>query len=162
MSSFLQCIAEYKPLVDFFQALLTPVIAIVVAWIAWRQHLTSQRQLQLARYERQFAAYKALMNFLAEFLNTADGTVSVIANNNLHDAWSESHFIFDGDEIPKYLLEVWKSGLHYGNAQRRLRNPNVGPDEKNQAQKQATELEQYFDKQHTEAREKFRKYLQLQ
>ena len=44
-------------LAQVFSAFLTPLIAIIVAYIAYRQHLTARAKLNLDLFEKRLAVY---------------------------------------------------------------------------------------------------------
>ena len=50
--------------VQIFSALLTPVIAGIVAYIAGQQWKTNQRQLRLALLDKRMAVFDGVMNFI--------------------------------------------------------------------------------------------------
>ena len=61
---FLQFTADWKPAIDFFEALLAPVIAIAIAYIAYHQHRTSKQRLQLRRWDLKRNLYSNALDIL--------------------------------------------------------------------------------------------------
>jgi hypothetical protein len=53
------------PWITVLSALLTPTIACLGAWIAYRQWRTAQNKLRLDLFDRRFCVYEVTKNFLA-------------------------------------------------------------------------------------------------
>jgi hypothetical protein len=51
---------------------LTPVIAVVVGWIAYEQYEINKRQLRLGLFEKRFAVFEATTAFIAHVLRNAN------------------------------------------------------------------------------------------
>lgn len=49
-----------KDLVQIFASLLTPIIAMTVAYIAWQQYKTNARRLRMEIFDRRFELYDAV------------------------------------------------------------------------------------------------------
>ncbi len=58
-------------LIAILQALLTPTIGIITAYIAYRQYRDGKVKLDLERYERRLVVYKAVRRFLSDIVQTA-------------------------------------------------------------------------------------------
>lgn len=54
--------------VEIFNALLTPLIAILAAFIAWQQYQVSHFSLKNELYERRFKVFKAFMSYLEDIM----------------------------------------------------------------------------------------------
>jgi hypothetical protein len=110
--------------------LLTPLIAIISVWIAWQQWRTNHIKLQHDLFERRFAVFTALI----DFLNLAIVKGEVDPGNprwkTFHDKARESHFLFKGQDIPKYLEEVSKQVDILGTNYLKISTENLTPTER--------------------------------
>jgi hypothetical protein len=96
-------------------ALLTPVIGLTAAYIAYQQYLTSREKLRQDLYERRLKILRALSTFIENVMR--DGAVTGPVVTELMDAIGERHYLF-GDDLSKYLDEfrdrAWKAYVsHY-------------------------------------------------
>jgi hypothetical protein len=107
-----------KEPMDTLAAALTPTIALLGIYIAWRQHKTQRERLRLDLYDRRFRVYRALMDFLGIVLGGA--SVSVDAHRTFRLAIAEAAFLFEAD-ILQYLDEVSKRALRFRELNERLR-----------------------------------------
>jgi hypothetical protein len=57
--------------VIILQALLTPTIGVITAYVAWRQYHDSKLKLTLDRYEKRLIVYKAVRAYLSDVVATA-------------------------------------------------------------------------------------------
>ena len=91
--------------IDVLQGLLTPVIAIVVAYIAVMQHFLDKKKFRLALYDKRFKVYEQTHTFLSRIVQhvaATDEHVSDFLNGR-----SEAFFLFD-DDISNLLEEILK------------------------------------------------------
>ena len=102
---------------DFFAILsgaLTPLIAVITAYIAYQQFLTNKMKLmqeELANklrerhelYDRRLAVFTALMDIIISALTKADESGEKLIG--FHRGIAESYFLFD-QEIINYLHEI--------------------------------------------------------
>ena len=96
-------------IVNVFSACLAPVIAILAAYIAWRQYRTGCDRLRLDLYERRFRVYRGLMDLLASVLR--DGSVSHEALGKYYYETDERRFLFHCD-VTDYMQEVKDKAVH--------------------------------------------------
>jgi hypothetical protein len=59
--------------VTLFAGLLTPVIGIVVAFVAWQQWKTARDKLKLDMFDRRLAIFIAVRDYMTAVLNRSDG-----------------------------------------------------------------------------------------
>jgi len=93
-------VTPHRDLIDYFQALLTPVVAILGIYIAWRQWRTAQNRLKLDFFDRRWAVYEATRNLLGTV--TRSGTAT---HENVRDfvvGTGPARWLFD-DELADYL-----------------------------------------------------------
>jgi hypothetical protein len=84
-------------IVKLLSGALTPVIAILAAYIAWRQHQTAQSKLKLDLYDRRFKVYRGLMDLFAAVLRDVKVLPTDLANYYIQT--NEKVFLFDSDIV---------------------------------------------------------------
>jgi len=90
-------------MVAVFNALLTPLIAIIATYIAWQQWQANKLKLKMERYERRLRVYQEVIKMLKQ---CADGEIRVFsAIVDFGAATAEADFLF-GPEIRQYLDEI--------------------------------------------------------
>jgi len=95
-------------LAELSRSLLTPLIAIVAAYIAWQQWQTNQQKLNLDRYDRRLRIYEEVVKILSIIMR--DAKVSDEALLKFRIATSEADFLF-GADIPAYIDEIYRHGV---------------------------------------------------
>jgi hypothetical protein len=115
---------EYKPVVDLFAALLTPVVAGIAVSIAWRQKQIAQNKLKLDLFEKRFACYKQVEGFIQ---HTAELQFKLPAEIDgylhrysrfLSETLETALFLFNDRKLEKWLEELKrKAADHYCNVQ---------------------------------------------
>lgn len=145
------------------QGLLTPLIAIIVAWIAWQQLAANREKLKLDKYERRFKVYAALTAFV--------GAVTIHANMKDEDLvrflreTAEADFLFGDDDIIRNYLRKVRNVAHSvatANAEYRDYTQDCPPgyDHKQIVQTKYDALRWLAD-QDEEARKLFKPYMEL-
>jgi hypothetical protein len=153
-----------RTVVDVFSALLTPVIAIVTAFVAYQQWKVNKIRLDLERYDRRLAIYKAVDAFYANI--DIEGTATYQMVSELRHGTAEAAFLFPA-EIENHLAEVKKKAMRVASL-RELTSPSsggpglpVGP-ERDKACEEEGELHLWLLKEaKPESRKRFSKYLKL-
>jgi hypothetical protein len=95
--------------VKLFSAFLTPVIAMIVAYIAWQQWRTNRQKLILDRYDRRLRIYEEVRKILSIIMR--DATASAEDLLRFRTSVSEADFLF-GPEVMQYIDEIYKRGLN--------------------------------------------------
>lgn len=90
-------------MLEWMQALLTPTVAGFAVYVAWRQHRTAQEKLRLDLFEKRWAVYVALRDFLSVVLRRATIDIEDLRAFTLGAA--QAQFLF-GQGINDYLAEV--------------------------------------------------------
>ena len=153
----IQLFVSYRPVVDFFQALLAPVIAITVVYIAYQQHKTNKQRLQHELYDKRMKVYNAATDFIYAIVRTGKAAPHW---SDYAVVMSQSVFLF-GDDIRSYVTELSIKGHALDEAVSKLAEAGIAPKEKQRATETKKELLQYFEEQKTETVERFKTYLQL-
>lgn len=148
-------------IVPILQPLLTPVIAGIVAYIAWQQWKANTLKLKLERYDRRMRVYQEVVGFLSLVMRDFNPTVPEVLTFRREAA--EADFLF-GPEIPAYIKEVGKKALDLHVARSQYRDMTQVPPPGYDHQKVCNamhELETWFSQQHDVAFGKFKPYLHI-
>jgi hypothetical protein len=146
---------------EVFKGLLTPLIAIVTAYIAWQQWKTNQRKLQLDLYDRRLRVYQQVISFIATA--TRDFKPEPQAVIKFHAETAEADFLF-GSEIHAYIRELAQRAMKSRAAHLEYRDytqqPPAGYDHGKVVAEMQTHSE-WLSEQYEAAPQKFRKYLDV-
>jgi len=137
-----------------FNALLTPVIAGVVAYIAYQQYKTNRDRLRLDLYDRRLKVFEGLMALL--WVIFRKGTCNDQERDQFQRATVEGSFLFDKD-IANYLDTIHKKILELGTTHAVLNLP--GGEKRDQAVEKERKLFDWFTDQFEVSKEKFARYL---
>ena len=99
---------EAKEVIALLSGALTPLIAMIAAYIAWQQHRTNRSKLRLDLFDRRYAVYSGLTEFLGVVVGTPNFSVNQLATFNVSTA--NAAFLF-GDDIKAYLASVREKAL---------------------------------------------------
>jgi len=91
------------------QYLSTIILGAVVAYIAWRQYRTSHDKLRLDLFEKRYAIYRALMNFLRDL--DPDTSKSGARIREFRADTNDARFLF-GNDVVDFLTEVFGKASH--------------------------------------------------
>lgn len=94
--------------IDLSKAFLTPLIAIIVAWIAFQQWQINKKKLKLDLYDRRYEVYKATLIFFSEVCQRA--TVSDEHLDDFRRGFHDVDFLFKKD-IVDFVNSAYKQGL---------------------------------------------------
>jgi|PlaIllAssembly_1097288.scaffolds.fasta_scaffold283843_2 hypothetical protein len=59
-----------EQVIEVSKALLTPVIAIVAAYVAWQQLKTNRRKLKLDLFEKRYTVFEKIGEFIGSILTS--------------------------------------------------------------------------------------------
>jgi hypothetical protein len=90
-------------IIQILQGLLTPVIAIITTYIAWKQWRGNKQKLKMDGYERRLHVYQEVVKMLKQCANGEIREFSIILEFGA--ATAEADFLF-GPEIREYLDEI--------------------------------------------------------
>jgi len=147
-------------IVSLSQALLTPALAALTAYIAWQQWKGNELKLKLDRYDRRRRVYEEVDAMLVRInrdFNPEWGELLQFARST-----AEATFLF-GPEIQAYIDEIFDRGnkLRVANFEYRAPSPTRPGYDAAQTLKEMHAHEAWFIDQIPIAREKFRRYLDL-
>jgi hypothetical protein len=147
--------------VSVLNALLTPLIAIITTFIAWRQWKGTELKLNLERYERRLRIYEEVFKMLTTICGDAKPTWEDLLKFRV--ATAEADFLF-GPEIPKYLDEIFSRGMKLRQANLEYRDFTQQVPQEYDHDKVVQELSsqlKWLTEQALTAKDKFKKYLNI-
>jgi hypothetical protein len=97
-----------KDLVEIFHALLTPLIAVLAAYIAWQQYRINHSSLRNQLYERRYAVFKSFMSYLADIMR--EGNTNYQRTGQFYAEASEAVFLFS-KTISNKMEELYSKGV---------------------------------------------------
>ena len=104
-----------KDLVDITATLATPIIALIVVFIAYQQWKTNDRRLKHEMFDRRYRVFEAAQNFIITALRDL-----TIEQKDLKVFYAEklgAGFIFDAD-VEKYLNTMFEKATQLRGASR--------------------------------------------
>lgn len=161
-----QCLTgiSCKALTELSSALLTPMIGITTAYVAYQQYRVNRTRLKIEQYDRRLAVYKAVDAFYGQVNAQGNATYSDIAT--LRIATAEAEFLFPGN-VTRHLNEVTTKALRMaslhllmypGSGERGL---PVGPERSKVAEEHGQINIWMFETARPESKRIFSKYLRL-
>lgn len=85
--------------VQYFQALTPTIVALLVAFIAWRQWVTSKQTLKSDIFDRRFSAYLKLRAIHSEATQRKRLPPGI---NDINESLAEAYFLFPADVYKKW------------------------------------------------------------
>ena len=147
-----------KAAVEITSACLTPVIAVLIVYVAWRQYKTSRDNLRLALYDKRFLVYMGLKKLIITVVNRVDVTVEDF--RSLAAATNEGVFLF-GSDIDEYIQVVREQAACLRRVGKQLQELPVG-EERNRLADEEKKLLDWFIEQLNNSGQKFRKYMSFE
>lgn len=143
---------------SYFSALLIPTIAVLGAFIAYRQWRLGQNKLKLDLFDRRFSVYDAARNFLAGIMTSGKAKDEDIYK--FVGATREAKWLLNS-EIAAYLHEViYKKALALASLQAELEGIGVGTNRSKNVTDQRV-IKEWFMAQYEVLDEHFSKFLKL-
>lgn len=141
----------------YLQALLTPVVAVLAALIAWRQWRTARNKLKLDLFDRRFAVYDAARNLLGSIATS--GKVKEDELTKFLIGTREVRWLLN-KEIEEYLRAIYIEAIHHQTTDDELGFAN--PEERKRlAHAKAAQRKVLLDKMQV-LDEKFSEFLSLE
>jgi hypothetical protein len=94
--------------IEYFLTLLTIIVGILVAFIAYRQFILAKERFKLDLFEKRFAIYKGVQSLLSYILDQGNVTLDKIFQFRAET--QDAPFLFN-DDIPLYLKEIDKNAV---------------------------------------------------
>ncbi len=144
-------------ILNIFKGLLTPIIASVVAYIAYQQHKTNRNTLRFNLYDRRLKVFEGLMVLL--WVIRRKRTCNDQERYQFQRAIVEGSFLFDKD-IAKYLDTIHNKNLELGTIHAMLKlNCFPREDKRDQTVEKESQLLDWFMDQFEVSKKKFARYL---
>ena len=129
-------------LVEYFSALLVPLIAIVGIFIAYQQYKINEQRLRHETYERRLSVYKVVQRYLSEILR--DGHTTYDKAMQFNSDAAEAAFLFD-ESVQNKIDVIYKKSIDmaYEHLQMHPANGSGGipaGEERNEASKKHSSL----------------------
>lgn len=142
----------------YLTAFLTPLVALISVYIAWRQSKTTQNKLKFDLFEKRFAVYHKTRTMLVEIMT--QGKLSTVGLTEYSAGVCEAKWLMD-DDVAKYLgEELFGMAVKLQEYDARLDGLPMG-DERTQLQQKRMELQNWFHAQHLILDVKIGKFLKL-
>jgi hypothetical protein len=146
---------------EVFKGLLTPLIAIITANIAWQQWKTNERRSKLDRYDRRLRIYQLVIEFIG--IACRDFNPESRDVIKFHSETAEADFLF-GPEIHAYIRELAQRAMKSRVAHLEYRDYTQQPPPGYDHAKVTAEMHkqsEWLTEQYEAALTKFRPYLDV-
>lgn len=136
-----------KDVAEALSALLTPLIALLAAHIAWQQYRVQHRSYNGQMYERRRVVFGAFMTFLSGIMR--DGRTGYDSLGKFNADASEADFLFS-EKVVKKRDELYERALAMIAGYEKMYPPDgspelpVGPERSRYAQEHADHLKWFF------------------
>ena len=143
----------------YLAALLTPTIAVLGAFIAYRQWRTAQNKLKHDLFERRFSVYDAATTLLASIMTSGKAKDEELFK--FLSGTREAKWLLDGN-VAEYLdKELYHKAIDLQCLASELEGLPDGDERSSNVRKQA-EIKKWFLKQYEVLDEKFSPFLKLE
>ena len=152
-----------KDLVEIFNALLTPLIAVLATYIAWQQYRVNHHSLRNQLYHRRYAVFKAFMSYLADIMR--EGKTNFQRTGQFYAEASEVEFLFS-ELISKKMEELYSKGIDLVELNERLYPSDGIPglpvgEERSKVVKEKDELLKWYYRQIKITKEMFKSEMRV-
>ena len=144
-----------EQLIGIFKAWLTPLIAVVVTYVAWRQWRVNVYRLRLDLFEKRYAVFDATRKFLSLILRKA--TFEMNDFYEFRANVSDADFLFKKDVV-KYLGNIDDKALQLNTTQDTYK-PLLAGDERTKLVKEEKEILKWLTDQLPELKKIFTPYI---
>ena len=98
-----------EQVIEVSKALLTPVIAIVAAYVAWQQLKTNRRKLKLDLFEKRYTVFEKIGEFIGSILTS--GRVQKGRDIQFLVDTKAVGLLF-GAEISQFVSDIYRKAVH--------------------------------------------------
>lgn len=144
---------------DILQALLTPAIAVVVAYIAWQQYQIQRQRVRIDLFDRRYELFVNANKYLTETVSKGEFDI------NLHNRFLKENrgaqFLYS-KEIDKYLLDIAAATRELIKYESESRKNSSFDGDIFEAEKQKLEKLDWLQQQFDVMKIKFQPYLQVE
>lgn len=153
---------DIKCIIEGLSAGLTPLIAVVMTYIAYQQWRTNKGRLTHELYDRRLTVFKAVTAFYGEMGDAGTAKYGIVTKFSV--ATAEAEFLF-GDEVEEHIEELYKKGMHLASLHEKMYPGSGEPglpvgEERSRVAEEHGKLHLWFQQNgRTETRKRFRKYL---
>lgn len=99
---------DLDQIIELSKALLTPLIAIIAAYVAWQQMITNRRKLKLDLFDRRYAVFESIGQFIGSILTS--GRVGEGKEFQFLVDTKATNLLF-GEDIAKFVSEVYQKSV---------------------------------------------------
>ena len=144
---------------DITSGIGTLIIAVIVAYIAWRQHCTSRDRLRLDLFDKRYQVYATLVNFLSYVASNPKPEANKIMEFKART--SDAAFLFDAD-LCQHITQVYENAWAARQTQQALCRADLkGYTDQHTLEKKEQALFSWFSNQMRMAQQKFEPYLKF-
>ena len=149
-------IAEYKPMIEFFTAMLAPIIAFIALYVAYQQWRTNRARSKIELFRMRHELYQHIADFMGSVLTT--GTVEQDKESSFLAGTRAALFLFDS-HVASFVNDIFdKAGrLHCLQAMEKTLND----DKLSENLKEQDEIKQWYKQELTNLPQKFSRFLSL-
>jgi hypothetical protein len=148
--------SDWITVVQVGAATLSPVIAVIGGWIAWKQVRINRNKLKLDRFDKRFAIHEAAMMFVASI--GVEGTVNREVHQDFIVKTRGARFLLS-KEIADYMDELESASLKLNAAWRGLGTVTNTDERRVELGKEIAELTEWYREQFNVIPEKFAPFL---
>ncbi|GJM04048.1 MAG: hypothetical protein DHS20C09_00390 [marine bacterium B5-7] len=151
MDEILFSLEKFKPLIDFFVALIPIALAILGSYIAIQQYRTNRKKLKIELFDKRYAVFIAINQYLGVVMR--DVSVDHSQRSEYLAGTRGAEFLFK-KEITEYIDEIWSKSIDLCTwAEDELTSTHAT---------ERGEHMKWFGRQFSEIDERFKKYMQLE
>lgn len=147
-----------KDWVDYLSALLTPTIAVLGAFIAWRQWRTDRNRLRHELFDRRYQQFTVIRDFLVSIMTS--GKSKVEEQQKFLAGTRGIRFVFDKEMSDYVDSTIWNLAVDLECLDSELLALPVG-DERSKNVKRQSEIKKALNMELRNLEEKFARYLHL-
>jgi len=151
-------------IIELLNSLLTPLIAIIAIYIAYRQYRNDNTRLKFELYEKRLEVYKKLQTFITQVIR--EGTnIDIGIIHKFHEETFVSSFLFNRN-IQEYLEKIYKKSVYMWQLNKKLYPSNgiagltVG-EERSKVCEEETNILLWITDQADESIQIFKEYLHI-